>query len=113
MKPLRRDAFPSTLAIMNILSDGEWHDYETVMFVAMESIPPGMAYRASEQRKKFRNLSGRRTSVEKSDVIRFGQRHLAYRSLYSLKYANKVEIEYEPSSSKRPKAVKVRIKNEN
>ena len=78
----------------------------------MESIPPGMAFRASEKRKKFRNLSERRLPVEKSDTIRYGQRFLAYRSLCSLKYANKLEVEYEDKAKakeKRPKALRVRI----
>lgn len=37
------------LAIRRILSDGEWHDRETLVREAMRTVPPGRAFRAAEK----------------------------------------------------------------
>lgn len=73
---------------LEVLANGEWHDYLPVMRKVAKAVPPGVAYRAMETSRKvsIRTRLGlgpddpipeRNRSREMSDAVLSGQRHVA------------------------------------
>lgn len=81
-----------------LLADGQWHAREDLIAQLMVLVPPGVAYRKIEDRRRRRQQkwSGRSTDRTKprdaSDVIHSGQRKIAVDTLTAAKLRGKVEV---------------------
>jgi hypothetical protein len=80
---------PWTVKMMDLLSDGEWHDLEEVMQLGMAAVPPGRAWRAAEKSRQqgwmrlYGTMDGFRERAEsETDVaIRSGARQVVAQAL--------------------------------
>ena len=76
---------PWTRRIAEYLSDGEWHDRETVLAVGAAAVPPGRAYREGERMRQIqREEPGARKRGTRETAIATGARTLARQALQGL-----------------------------
>lgn len=68
------------LKAAELLKDGEWHDYRTIMRKVADAVPPGPALRQAKRVRK--GALDESDPVMKRQFIRSGQRILAQRVLY-------------------------------
>lgn len=111
----RRTAHPWTLRILEILAEreGEWFDYEEIVALTAPMVPPGMAWRAAEQRRalhyKRQGLAiAERQHGGRADTIKTGQRSYIRIAINGLATHNRVEVMY-GDQPKRPRPIKVRL----
>lgn len=106
---------PWTVAVTELLSDGLWHDYKTVVSEVAPIVPPGPAWRYAEKRrldeyKKRGTEPGDRKFGDKNSTIRSGQKYYVRNSIGKLKVRNIVEIEYDPNPLlKYKKPIRIRL----
>lgn len=73
---------PWRARVQEVLSDGEWHDFEQVVRDAMRLVPPGKAFRHAE-RNRLRQHPGPRTRGDEGVAIHSGQRQIVATSIYA------------------------------
>lgn len=106
-------AHPWTEKILEILSDGEWHNYKDVRDQAARLVPPGIAFRKAEaNRVRHYQRQGREVMDRKygsrDDTVLSGQRAFVNKSLTSLIRRGRVEVEYGTQPT-RKRAEKIRL----
>lgn len=73
---------PWSLAIRDVLADGEWHDREELIAVGKRAVPPGIAYRRFERQRKtaarYRNEPGATRRGDEFAVVASGAKRVAY-----------------------------------
>ena len=115
----RQDAFPWTLKVLEILEDGEWHNYKDILSIAAPLVPPAVAWRKAEaNRETHYRRAGRevkdRQKGERNDTIKTGQRTYVNTAIRGLARRTRdrgdprVEVEYN-DSPQRPRPLRVRL----
>ena len=104
-----RQINPLTQAVLDRLSDNQWHDYEDVIRDVEYLIPPGVAYKQAEFNYQVRYPDKeRKVEPDKKSLVRSGQRYLVVRTLISLRSTGKVEVLYSNEQTRRkPKSVRL------
>lgn len=95
----RKDADPWYLEILNIISDGAWHDVNDVVSRVSPMIPPGTALRNAENnRARFYKLRGEEVRPRKHGntmtAVQAGQRHILIETIARLRKHGRCEVEY-------------------
>lgn len=111
--PSGSKAHPWTEKILEILSDGEWHDYKDVRDSAARLVPPGVAFRQAEaNRVRHYQRQGREVVERKygsrEDTVLSGQRAFVNKSLTNLIRRGRVEAVY-GAQPRRKRAEKIRL----
>lgn len=113
--PKQRTEHPWSKRLVEVLRDGEWHDYGDVVKEASQEVPDELAYNKAEY---YREYHYRRRGLEpasrrygdKDDTIRTGQRFIVSKAIQQLKRRGEVEVLYEQDSSgrtrKRPSKIR-------
>lgn len=114
--PKLKQEHPWTLAALEQLSDGQWHDYKDVIRVASEQVPEDMAFAKADYYRKYHysrkgtEAPDTRRHGDRTDTVKTGQRFIASKSLQSLARRGKVVFSYDEADSrtrKRPIAVRL------
>lgn len=108
------DDRPWTQKLLDQLSDGEWHDYKTLIKEVSLVVPEDLAlekaeYYRSRHYLKAGNPVAERTHGDVTNTIKTGQRLVLSRAIQSLSRRNRVEVEYSNENPKRRKPERIRL----
>jgi len=111
---VRKTANPWTLKVLDILQDGEWHNFDEIVSECMPLVPPGVAWRKAEKnRQQHYDRQGRpqqdRHYGDKNTTIQTGQRMLVAIGVRGLARHGRIEVEYQDPSLKRKRPSRVRL----
>lgn len=65
---------PERIALLSVLSDGQWHDRDQLIAVGTKAIEPGRAFRKGEIQRLRRRTDAPRTKGDDGTSIRSGTR---------------------------------------
>lgn len=105
---------PWCLALFELLDDGDWHDWETVMKEVGPAVPDELAfekgeyYRAYYYRRRGETVRPRLLGG-KAATIRSGQRLVLTRTIRLLETRRRVILEFEEQGPRRKKPVRLRM----
>jgi hypothetical protein len=94
--------------IVMLLEDGQWHDQEEVIAATMPTVPPGVALRTVEQRRRNSRSVSPASRVKKkthSVLVASGQRAKVVEGINSLMSGGRVERVGDPDGSERLRLV--------
>lgn len=101
--------------LLDILSDGEWHDYEQLIQECAPMVPPGLAWRKAEQnRLKYYEREKREAEPrhygDRTNTILTGQRAVIQRALVNIRKQRRMDTEYQDiPNSKRLRPTRIRL----
>lgn len=107
-----------TKLLLDLLKDGEWHDYETVIAQCYDEVDDEEAFEIGEYYRCYRYIRADRlipqSKFGRGRTIRAGKHILVTRSVTKLKNRAMIEIESEPQGRKhrRNKPLKIRLRME-
>lgn len=113
--PKLRSEHPWTVAVLDHLADGEWHDYIETVLVACEHVPEEQAFEKAEYYRQYHySKSGRdipeRRYGDRGDSVKTGQRFIVSKCLQSLVSRGIVHVAYDENDNrKRKRPVAVRL----
>jgi len=105
---------PWKTALVEALSDGEWHNYKQIVQDISSSVPPDMGfnkgeyYRQYHYRKKGQEPPKRRYGTD-TDTMRTGQRVVLSRTIQNLCHSHVIEIQRttDPGVRSRPEFIRL------
>ena len=107
---------PWTFLILEVIQDGEWHEYKAVRDQAAMLVPAHSAFHAAEARRTLHYKRQNREVLDRQygsreDTILSGQRAAAAKSIQSMARSGRIEIEYgDQPERKRPIRIRLRAK---